>query len=241
MLAISQRASDISRVKVEIDGLITASSNGARGATLSHKWSVSEQLGQVQSAASVTCSQTCPPDSFGEDWDHFTSQIYLICNILTRSSSASAANLPLSWLQLLTATGIFIWLRGDDSTPRPGSGAKGQEGEAKSCEAGLRTTLDLVLSNKHLQVLDLQTESPELLTALTSLSTFYTENTPTARRQLRSTLEQRSLQVNQEYLSAAEGVLKVCCMAYFHLKCTEKGMNALCYEKLLQVSQFAKF
>ncbi len=60
-----------------------------------------------------------------------------------------------------------------------------------------------------IQALELQTESPELLTALSSLSTFYTENTPVARRQLRSTLEQRSLQVNQEYLTAAEGVLQV--------------------------------
>ena len=67
-----------------------------------------------------------------------------------------------------------------------------------------------MLKADYLQVLEIKTESPELLTALGSLSTFYTENTPAARRQLRSTLEQRSLQVNQEYLAAAEGVLKVC-------------------------------
>ena len=96
-----------------------------------------------------------------------------------------------------------------------------------------RTALKLVLRAKHLQVLDLQTESPELLTALTSLSTFYAENTPTARRQLRSTLEQRSLQVNQEYLSAAEGVLKVCCIAHFHVMHTEQGMH----ECMVQLGQ----
>ncbi|KAK9835291.1 hypothetical protein WJX84_005952, partial [Apatococcus fuscideae] len=80
------------------------------------------------------------------------------------------------------------------------------------------------LARKVKKVLEIQTESSELLTALTSLSTFYTENTPATRRQLRTTLEQRSLKVNQEYLTAAEGVLK----ALEQVKADLDGLAAGC-------------
>lgn len=58
------------------------------------------------------------------------------------------------------------------------------------------------------QILDLRTESPEVLQALTTLSTFYDSNTPSDRRQLRATIERRGVSINQEYLSAAEQVIQ---------------------------------
>lgn len=46
--------------------------------------------------------------------------------------------------------------------------------------------------------------------SLAALSQFYTENTPAARRQLRSTIENEGVKINEEFLSAAESVIKVC-------------------------------
>lgn len=59
------------------------------------------------------------------------------------------------------------------------------------------------------QILDIKTESPDLLSALTTLSTFYHDNTPAARRHLRFTIEQRGLDIHGRFLTAAETVIKV--------------------------------
>lgn len=45
--------------------------------------------------------------------------------------------------------------------------------------------------------------------ALSALSTIYGENSPSARRQLRSTIENEAVNISQQYLSAMEDVWKV--------------------------------
>ncbi|KAI5656562.1 hypothetical protein M9H77_25355 [Catharanthus roseus] len=68
------------------------------------------------------------------------------------------------------------------------------------------TALAPGLSRKLKKVLETRTDSAELLSSLNTLSTFYTENTPQARRNLRSTIEKRALSINEEYLLAFQGV-----------------------------------
>lgn len=60
------------------------------------------------------------------------------------------------------------------------------------------------LSRKLKKVLESRIDSPELLSSLSTLSTFYTDNSPQARRNLRSTIEKRSLSINQEFLQASD-------------------------------------
>lgn len=60
------------------------------------------------------------------------------------------------------------------------------------------------LSRKLKKVLESRTDSPDLLASLNTLSTFYVDNTPQARRNLRSTIEKRSLSINDEFLLASD-------------------------------------
>jgi hypothetical protein len=60
-----------------------------------------------------------------------------------------------------------------------------------------------------IQILETRTESPELLGALATLSAFYDDNSADARRRLRTTIEQRGLAVNEQFLVAAEAVIQV--------------------------------
>lgn len=64
-------------------------------------------------------------------------------------------------------------------------------------------TLAPGLSRKLKKVLESRTDTPEVLGSLNTLSNFYTENTPQARRNLRSTIEKRSLDINEEFLRAS--------------------------------------
>lgn len=57
--------------------------------------------------------------------------------------------------------------------------------------------------------METRVEAPEVVGSLSTLSTFFSENTPAARRRLRSTIENQGVRVNEEFLAAAEGVLKV--------------------------------
>lgn len=59
------------------------------------------------------------------------------------------------------------------------------------------------------QILEVKTESPELVAALATLSQFYEDNTLASRRGLRSTIERRGLAINSQFLEAAESVIKV--------------------------------
>nr|ATB19482.1 putative COG7 [Juniperus drupacea] len=64
------------------------------------------------------------------------------------------------------------------------------------------------LSRKLKKVLESRTDSPDLLASLNTLSTFYTNNTQQARRNLRSTIEKRALAINDEFLAASESAQK---------------------------------
>lgn len=64
----------------------------------------------------------------------------------------------------------------------------------------LVTALAPGLSRKLKKVLETRTDGAELLSSLSTLSDFYTENTPHSRRNLRSTIEKRGLSINQEFL-----------------------------------------
>ncbi|XP_045813719.1 conserved oligomeric Golgi complex subunit 6 [Trifolium pratense] len=59
------------------------------------------------------------------------------------------------------------------------------------------------LSRKLKKVLESRIDTPDLLSSLNTLSSFYDENTPQARRNLRSTIEKRSLSINHEFLDAS--------------------------------------
>lgn len=59
------------------------------------------------------------------------------------------------------------------------------------------------LSRKLKKVLETRTDSPDLLDSLATLSTFYSENTPPARRNLKSSIEQRALAINHHFLLAS--------------------------------------
>lgn len=65
------------------------------------------------------------------------------------------------------------------------------------------------LSRKLKKVLETRTDSPDLLASLNTLSTFYTDNNPQARRNLRSTIEKRALSINDEFLLAADAAQQV--------------------------------
>ncbi|KAK4803224.1 hypothetical protein SAY86_001427 [Trapa natans] len=64
-------------------------------------------------------------------------------------------------------------------------------------------TLAPGLSRKLKKVLESRTDTAEVLGSLNTLSVFYTDNTPQARRNLRSTIEKRSLDINDEFLRAS--------------------------------------
>ncbi|XVF13762.1 hypothetical protein REPUB_Repub08aG0235500 [Reevesia pubescens] len=60
------------------------------------------------------------------------------------------------------------------------------------------------LSRKLKKVLECRTDTPEVVASLNTLSTFYTQNTPQTRRNLRSSIEKRSLQINLDFLRASQ-------------------------------------
>lgn len=65
------------------------------------------------------------------------------------------------------------------------------------------------LSRKLKKVLESRTDTPEVLGSLNTLSTFYTDNNPQNRRNLRSTIEKRSLSINVDFLRASDTAQQV--------------------------------
>ncbi|OVA02985.1 Conserved oligomeric Golgi complex subunit 6 [Macleaya cordata] len=84
----------------------------------------------------------------------------------------------------------------------------------------MAVTLAPGLSRKLKKVLESRTDSPDLLASLNTLSSFYTDNTPQSRRNLRSTIEKRSLSINHEFLSASNSAQQA-------LDRVEEEVNAL--------------
>ncbi|OMP02181.1 Conserved oligomeric Golgi complex subunit 6 [Corchorus olitorius] len=83
------------------------------------------------------------------------------------------------------------------------------------------------LSRKLKKVLECRTDSPDVVASLNTLSSFYNENTPQARRNLRSTIEKRSLQINLDFLRASQA-------AQLALDRVEEEVNSLaeCCDKI---------
>lgn len=66
------------------------------------------------------------------------------------------------------------------------------------------STLAPGVARKLKKVLDTRTtDNPDVLASLATLSTFYAENTPQARRNLKSSIEQRGLTINDHFLDAS--------------------------------------
>ena len=59
------------------------------------------------------------------------------------------------------------------------------------------------------QVLEVRTESQDVLESLTALSKLYQQNTVASRRQLRARIEERGITTIEQFLSAAQGVIQV--------------------------------
>ncbi|KAL2236786.1 conserved oligomeric Golgi complex subunit 6 [Sesamum indicum] len=92
---------------------------------------------------------------------------------------------------------------------------------------GTATALAPGLSRKLKKVLETRTDTPDLLASLNTLSSFYSENTPQTRRNLRSTIEKRGLSINGEFLAASASAQQA-------LDRVEEEVNALaeCCDKI---------
>ncbi|CAL9155520.1 unnamed protein product [Musa hybrid cultivar] len=94
------------------------------------------------------------------------------------------------------------------------------------------TALAPGLSRKLKKVLETRTDSPDLLSSLATLSTFYADNTPQARRNLKSSIEQRALAINHHFLDASLAAQQASISGYslllfFALDTVEEEVNAL--------------
>ncbi|KAH7835466.1 hypothetical protein Vadar_026331 [Vaccinium darrowii] len=91
----------------------------------------------------------------------------------------------------------------------------------------MATALAPGLSRKLKKVLETRTDTPDLLASLNTLSSFYSDNNPHARRNLRSTIEKRSLSINHEFLLASDAAQQA-------LDRVEEEVNALadCCDKI---------
>lgn len=58
-------------------------------------------------------------------------------------------------------------------------------------------------------MLEIRTESPDILESLTALSKLQQQNTVASRRQLRARFEERGVTTVEHFLSAAQGVIQV--------------------------------
>lgn len=58
-------------------------------------------------------------------------------------------------------------------------------------------------------MLDTRTESPEILSSLSTLSAFYEANSAAERRQLRANIEKQGRHISEDFLAAAETVTAV--------------------------------
>ncbi|KAG5524500.1 hypothetical protein RHGRI_031234 [Rhododendron griersonianum] len=89
------------------------------------------------------------------------------------------------------------------------------------------TALAPGLSRKLKKVLETRTDTPDLLASLNTLSSFYADNNPHGRRNLRSTIEKRSLSINHEFLLASNAAQQA-------LDRVEEEVNALadCCDKI---------
>ena len=91
------------------------------------------------------------------------------------------------------------------------AGDRDRDREPVTAAGGMAAALAPGVSRKLKKVLETRTDSPDLLASLGALSTFYVQNTPQARRNLKSSIEQRSLSINRHFLDASLPAQKVRC------------------------------
>ncbi|KAE9606951.1 hypothetical protein Lal_00025871 [Lupinus albus] len=95
-----------------------------------------------------------------------------------------------------------------------------QRSEKKKTMGTTVTGLAPGLSRKLKKVLESRIDTPDLLSSLNTLSSFYDENTPQSRRNLRSNIEKRALSINREFIDASLA-------AQLALDSVENEVNAL--------------
>lgn len=78
------------------------------------------------------------------------------------------------------------------------------ESDRRNSTMAAASTLAPGVARKLKKVLETRTtDNPDVLASLATLSTFYAENTPQARRNLKSSIEQRGLSINDHFLDAS--------------------------------------
>ncbi|GMP95168.1 hypothetical protein CsSME_00044316 [Camellia sinensis var. sinensis] len=92
---------------------------------------------------------------------------------------------------------------------------------------GTVTTLAPGVSRKRTKVLETRTDTPDLLSSLNTLSSFYAHNNTHFSRNLQSTIDNRSLSINHEFLLSSNGAQQA-------LDRVEEEVNALakCCDKI---------
>ncbi|CAL5429320.1 unnamed protein product [Camellia sinensis] len=92
---------------------------------------------------------------------------------------------------------------------------------------GTVTTLAPGVSRKWTKVLETRTDTPDLLSSLNTLSSFYAHNNTHFSRNLQSTIDNRSLSINHEFLLSSNGAQQA-------LDRVEEEVNALakCCDKV---------
>ncbi|GMP95166.1 hypothetical protein CsSME_00044316 [Camellia sinensis var. sinensis] len=85
---------------------------------------------------------------------------------------------------------------------------------------GTVTTLAPGVSRKRTKVLETRTDTPDLLSSLNTLSSFYAHNNTHFSRNLQSTIDNRSLSINHEFLLSSNGAQQA-------LDRVEEEVNAL--------------
>ncbi|KAI3423947.1 hypothetical protein D9Q98_009781 [Chlorella vulgaris] len=75
--------------------------------------------------------------------------------------------------------------------------------------SGAQPALAPGLARKVKKIMETRTEAPEVVGSLSTLSEFFTDNTPATRRRLRSTIENQGVRINEQFLEAAQSVIKM--------------------------------
>lgn len=78
-----------------------------------------------------------------------------------------------------------------------------------SAHSGAQPALAPGLARKVKKIMETRTEAPEVVGSLATLSDFFEDNSPAARRRLRSTIENQGVRINEQFLEEAQGVIKM--------------------------------
>ncbi|KAK4389111.1 Conserved oligomeric Golgi complex subunit [Sesamum angolense] len=170
----------------------------------------------IPSSSTVTCSKlrfvgcTCFPIYPSTSILRFAETEVLLTDLKSQSKNREREVLDFGDTNIFTQTYVSISCRNFTET-----------------EMGTATALAPGLSRKLKKVLETRTDTPDLLASLNTLSSFYSENTPQARRNLRSTIEKRGLSINGEFLAASGSAQQA-------LDRVEEEVNALaeCCDKI---------